>query len=198
MKILIKIILSPQCWLGFSLVYLFWYTMRAKTKKQRLAFLNVKGVFRNYKKVFPVLRDFLFFLILPFLLAVATQLNQRLNNAISNIICVVLSILESTVLTFMAMSNEKYQSIKEDKNLTLGDLRAKFQNEDTIAIGMYETLVSVIVLILNFLFPVIKNYKIVAWIVSLLIYWGFYIFVINIIIIVRRLYQIYFPNNFQK
>lgn len=198
MELLIKIVLSPQCWLCFSFVYLFWYAMRTRAKKQRLAFLNVQGVFRNYKKVFPILRDYLFFLILPFLLAVATQLNRQLNNEISDIICIVLSILESTVLTFMAMSNEKYQSANENKDWNLSNLRAKCQNEDTIAIGMYETLVSVIVLILNFIFPIIKNYKVAAWIVSLLIYWGFYIFVINIVIIVRRLYQIYFSNDLQK
>ena len=192
---ILKIILSPLFWLALSAIYLLLYILFRRTKNI-LPFLNITDVVKNYKKVFPLRRDLLFFLIFPFLLSLTTQFNQIVNEGISNIICVVLSILESTVLTFMAMSNDKYQRISENQQQNLQGIRAKYRNDDAIAIGMYEILVGIVVFILNFIFPSVESHKIISWFVSLFIYWGFYIFVLNIFGMVRRLYQIYFTPNF--
>jgi hypothetical protein len=97
------------------------------------------------------------------------------------------------VLTFMAMTNDKYISNIEKEKKNLADHRLKIQNEDTIAVGMYEVIISIAVLVLTFLSPIFSKICWLNWVVSFLIYYGFYIFLLNILIMVRRLYQVYFP-----
>ncbi len=189
---------NSYMWLLVSGIYVFVHVLYSrKSSKASLPFINISAVIKNYRKVFIRKQDFYFFIFFPFLLSVATHLSRSLNSEISNIICVVLSILESAVLTFMAMTNDEAAQISRSSNLYLNHLRQIERIKDTIAVGMYDVVIGIIVLIMNFLFPITKTDKWFSRVVSLLVYWGFYIFVFNIFIMVRKLTQInqYFPPH---
>lgn len=189
-------ITNPLIWILAAGFYLLIYTLCHRVKRHdAMPFLDLKNIFYNHRHIFLLPRDYLFFVILPFFLAMATQMHKALNADISNLICVILSILESTVLTFMAMANDKTQHIEHSCNITLQELHEKAQLKDTIAVGMYEVIMGIIVLVLTFIYPIIENYRLLSRVVSFLVYWGFFIFVLNIMIMARRLYQIYFPHD---
>lgn len=83
--------------------------------------------------------------------------------------------------------NSKFGGILETANY----LSNSFKNLKSSRNCVYEILISIMVLILIFILPIADNYPIAKWIMSFFIYYGFYSFLLNVFIMVRRLFQIY-------
>lgn len=189
----IKICLSdPKFWFFLSLLVLILFVFR----KPPFPYLDIRKIVSNYSDVFSNRKsDICFFTIFPLFFSIGTQLAKPITSDGTDVICVVLSILTTMVLTFMTISSSE-ASLSASKNVKdYGDLRKEYYNKDAIAVGMFEVLISVFVLLLTFALPAIESLNRLAWIVSFLIYFGFYVFVLNIFIMLRRLYQIYFPTK---
>ena len=157
----------------------------------RLAYINILGIIKYYKNVFTKKRDFAFFMIFPLIIAISSALHANVDEDLSQLMAIVLTILTSMVLSFMVMTNGRYENSmgKEDKDL--GDLQLRERNQDALAVGAYEILVSILVLILIFLLPIANGNDTAQRFMSFFIYYGFYSFLLNVFIIVRRLFQIY-------
>ena len=109
----------------------------------RLAYINIGGIIKHYRKVFTKTIDFVFFMIFPLLIAISSSLHKNVDDDLSNLMAVVLAILTSMVLTFMVMTNDRYERSKEKSEKDLGDLQLKARNQDALAVGAYEILVSI-------------------------------------------------------
>lgn len=191
-SILKNLVVNPFFWIILAFVILLYYIQ----KKELFPYLNVAQVFKNYYAVFSRHKpDFCFFILFPLFLAIGTQLANPLTSSKTDVICVVLSILTAMVLTFMTMSSSEASRAVPKAERDIADVRLEFRNKDAIAVGMYEILISVLVLILTFSLPAIEFQEHISWIIGLFIYLGFYIFILNIFIMIRRLYQIYFPSK---
>jgi hypothetical protein len=183
----VTLLTAPWWWASLAGVALLIYGFSG-----RLAYIDIIGVIKHYKEVFTKTKDFIFFIAFPLLLAISSTLYSSVDDELSSLMAVVLSILTSMVLTFMAMTNDRYKSSVNKPEKNLGDLQLKARNKDALAVGVYEILLSILVLILIFVLPIVESNRIAQHVMSFFIYYGFYSFLLNVFIIVRRLFQIYF------
>jgi len=160
----------------------------------RLAYINILGIVKQYKKIFSKTMDFLFFMVFPLFLSTASTIHSIISEDLANIMAVILAILTSMVLAFMVMTNSKYENSigKADRNL--GDFQLKHRNQDALAVGAYEIFISILVLILLFTLPIACGSEAAQRILSFVIFYGFYSFLLNVFIMVRRLFQIFFDK----
>ena len=123
----------------------------------------------------------------------ATNLEKPIDESIANTLCVVISILAAAVVSFMAMTSDRADNIleKEKTNRNRSDKRVIYRNLENLTIGMFEMLLSVIMLVLIFLQPITVGDGKISWLVGLAIYDMFYWFIFNLFIMMRRLHQIY-------
>ena len=156
----------------------------------RLAYVNITGIIKQYRKVFSKTIDFIFFITFPLFIAIASTLHANVDDELSNLLAVVLAILTSMVLTFMALTSDSSEHSLKRKDKDLGDRQLIVRNRDTLAVGTYEILISIIVLILILLIPLADGNSIANKLMSFLIYYGFYSFLLNLFIMVRRLFQV--------
>ena len=180
------VLMIPWLWAAIAGIVFIIYGFSG-----RLAYIDIIGVIRHYRSVFTKRKDFVFFLVFPLFIAVSSNLYKNVDKDLSDLMAVVLSILTSMVLTFMALTNDRYESSINNPNRDLSDLQLQARNKDALAVGVYEILISILVLILIFIFPIAEIQPITKWIMSFFIYYGFYSFLLNIFIMVRRLFQIY-------
>jgi len=186
----IELLQSPWIWVTAAALLLLAYGFSG-----RLSYIDIIGVVKQYKEVFTKPTDFIFFILFPLLLAIGSTLYKAIDDVLANLIAVVLSILTSMVLTVMSMTNERYEYSLEKSSHDLSDKQLKERNQDALAVGTYEMLISIFVLILTFILPILNVYPTVKNIVSFFIYHGFYTFLLNIFIMVRRLFQVYLTKR---
>lgn len=188
------IIQSPVTWLVFTIAIVLFYLFATKTKIP--VHLNIIGIFKNYHSVFPQKADLFFLGVVPFTLSVATNIESEVNVETSNLLCVVISILASAVVSFMVMTSDRADAIleKEGAKRNQSDNRVIARNKDCLAIGMFEILLAVFMLILIFLAPIFSS-KLLHWGISCAVYFSFYVFLLNLFIMMRKLCQVYLPGK---
>lgn len=152
--------------------------------------INLKGI-----------TDVIFFVGLPMVLATATNLHKVVTIDILDVICIVISILTAMLFSFMGVIQDKFESVKMQKDMAALDFEW-YQNlqKETFNVIAIETLVSTFMLVLCFVQPIIKeNDKVlvlfdnnamisIQTIVSWFILCGFYFFIINVLMIIKRFY----------
>lgn len=155
--------------------------------------INIIGILKEYKAIFRKKKDFALIVGLPLTIAMATNLEKPIDESIANTLCVVISILAAAVVSFMAMTSDRADNIlgKEKTNRNSSDKRVIYRNLENLTIGMFEMLLSVIMLVLIFLQPITVEDGKISWLVGLAIYDMFYWFIFNLFIMMRRLHQIY-------
>lgn len=181
-----------------------------------LTYINCKSAVKGYLEIFknesgrPSLKELLFFILLPLTLAAASQSGRAIEADVTDVICVVISILTAMIYSFMAIISSKYENVIQKNDSTnkidyfTADKIQKIYNE-TISIITCEILVSVLLLVLCFVQPVVfpKGIQIsaqasveeICWLfifnaIGYIIYSCFYFFVLNILVVTKRFYYI--------
>lgn len=146
-------------------------------------YININGITINYfknfikenYKVIPIM--FLF----PLFLATATTLTKEINSNLLEIITVAISILMSLFFTYLSFFQDIQQKVEQQK----GNYNFKKQihnyTEETKSVASYEIFISILILILCFIYP-IREGKIMSGI----IYFLFYHLLINLLILLKR------------
>lgn len=179
---------KPITWIILTIAFIVVYAL--VRKRTAPALLDVRKILSDYFGIFVSGFDTAFFVLVPFFLSLATALERQVDSEIADILCVVISILAAAVISFMAMTSDKAGSLSQKEWKTQDDFRSKTQCDESIAIGMFETFLSVILLVIIFLRPIFAQ-TILSWFLGLLIYFLFYSFLFNLLIMMRRLHQIY-------
>lgn len=146
-------------------------------------YVNISGIVKNYfkkfikenYKIFPIM------FIFPFLLSVATALIKELNSNLLEIITVAISILMSLFFTYLSF----FQNLQKENSERKGNYNLKKQNsdyaEETKSVASYEIFISILILILCFVYPINEGK-----IMSIIIYFLFYHLLINLLVLLKR------------
>lgn len=128
------------------------------------------------------------YIVLPFFMGVATTEVQEIDNETINIITIIISILTAMLFTMLAMVIDMKGKIKKDPEYysTEADISTRALLETYYTI-MFEILVSVILLVLCFFNCFTKIYGSIQ---SFLIYSLTYLFVINLLMIIKRIFRV--------
>lgn len=188
---LYRIVKEPKLWILISVAFFLIYFLASKFELPE--HINIIGILKEYKAIFRKKKDFALIVGLPLTIAMATNLEKPIDESIANTLCVVISILAAAVVSFMAMTSDRADNIlgKEKTNRNSSDKRVIYRNLENLTIGMFEMLLSVIMLVLIFLQPITVEDGKISWLVGLAIYDMFYWFIFNLFIMMRRLHQIY-------
>ena len=151
-------------WIALLIILLVIYALSTGKRDAIPKLFDIREIIRGYYKVFPIQIDFLYLLAVVSLLARITMLlNLNVDKTFSQI-GVILSLLVSAI-------------------------------EDIVQTGMFDILISIIDLILIFLSIGTTSKDTNSFLYPLLIfsiYWLFYLFSFNILIIMHKLYVVYF------
>lgn len=180
---------SPRLWVILAIAFIFIYIVARRKGAPKL--IDVIDIVKDYIGVYVSKWDIAFYIVVPIFLAIATTFEKAIDKDMADLLCVVISILAAAVISFMAMTSDKYDSVdeKEEKNVT--DKRQKRKCMESLAIGLLEILLSIVLLVLLFIRPIFESVEWINWILSVVIYGLFYQFLFNILIMMRRLRQIY-------
>ena len=147
---------------------------------------DIRGIISDYRKVFKRRKDFIYLLIVVSLLArITTLLNLDSKESFSQI-GVILSLLVSAIIGLIPMILDKSDSIQNVSSKNYSHKRKLDFIEDTVQTGMFDILISIIDLILIFLSIGTTSENTNSLSFSFLvysIYWLFYLFSFNILII---------------
>lgn len=183
--------ISGKYWVWLVLCCLFLFIYWIKRKQSSPIFIDVGKIWSDYKQIYMNNWDFAFVLVVPTFLALATSSKRPMSDNISDVLCVVISILGAAVISFMAMTSERYDKFKEKKDKNLADRRKQIRCMESLSVGLFETLLLVAMLILIFALPIVRGHEKISWAFGTVIYILFYQFLFNIFIMMRRLHQIY-------
>ncbi len=172
-----------------------------------LKYINCIEAFKGYKDIFRdkngkvSLRDYLFFILFPMFLASSSNLYSLIKVDMLNVICVIITIMTSMIYAFMSIIDSKYEKVVENKECPYLDYKwAQRLYGETIDIITCEIIVSVFLLILCFVQPLTNSWNkvlinfgesYISWqsIISWFIYYLFYFFILNLLVVTKRFYR---------
>lgn len=187
--------IDEMSWLCLALCSLFLLVYFYKRKMSSPIFIDIRKILSDYKGIYINKWDFRFVLVVPSLLALATSFKRPMNDNISDVLCVVISILGAAVISFMAMTSDRYDKFKEKKNKNLADRRNQIRCMESLSVGLFETLLVVSMLVLVFARPIVESHEKTTWLFGTVIYVLFYQFLFNLFVMMRRLHQIYSEDD---
>ena len=182
-------------WIALLIILLVIYALSTGKRDAIPKLFDIREIIRGYYKVFPIQIDFLYLLAVVSLLARITMLlNLSVNNTFSQI-GVILSLLVSAIIGLIPMVLDKSDNIQNSAVKNLSHKQKLLYIEDIVQTGMFDILISIIDLILIFLSIGTTPNDTNSFLYPLLIfsiYWLFYLFSFNILIIMHKLYVVYF------
>lgn len=200
MNVWLDIILNMRVWFILSIAFLIVYALTGG-----LGYINCLGIIEGYINIFKQnnkieKKHLLFFMGFPGMLSTATNLSMMITSEVSDIICVVISVLTAIMYVFMGTVDAKKSSLSQNENYLDYNYIVEVHDQ-TIDIILYETILSVVLLILCFTYALLPNFDYVfidfgkavlsiRSIESWIIYYCFYSFVLNLLIITKRVYKI--------
>lgn len=182
-------------WIALLIILLVIYALSTGKRDAIPKLFDIREIIRGYYKVFPIQIDFLYLLAVVSLLARITMLlNLNVDKTFSQI-GVILSLLVSAIIGLIPMALDKSDSIQNSAVKNLSHKQKLLYIEDIVQTGMFDILISIIDLILIFLSIGTTSKDTNSFLYPLLIfsiYWLFYLFSFNILIIMHKLYVVYF------
>lgn len=190
MKELLNHLLEPQniMWIVIALILII------SKFGFKLNYISVVDIIENHLNCFknskgkilivPIVNN----MILPFLMGMATTLLEIINNDAINIITVIVSILTAMLFTLLTMVIDMKAKIKQNpeyfsKEAEVSE-KALLETYYTI---MFEILISIILLLFCFFNCFSKKYGSIQ---SFLIYSLTYMLVINLMMIIKRMFRV--------
>ena len=189
--------LFNNVWIWIALLIILLVIQALSTGKRDAIpkLFDIREIIRGYYKVFPIQIDFLYLLAVVSLLARITMLlNLNVDKTFSQI-GVILSLLVSAIIGLIPMALDKSDNIQNSAVKNLSHKQKLLYIEDIVQTGMFDILISIIDLILIFLSIGTTSKDTNSFLYPLLIfsiYWLFYLFSFNILIIMHKLYVVYF------
>ena len=182
-------------WIALLIILLVIYALSTGKRDAIPKLFDIREIIRGYYKVFPIQIDFLYLLAVVSLLARITMLlNLNVDKTFSQI-GVILSLLVSAIIGLIPMALDKSDNIQNSAVKNLSHKQKLLYIEDIVQTGMFDILISIIDLILIFLSIGTTSKDTKSFLYPLLIfsiYWLFYLFSFNILIIMHKLYVVYF------
>lgn len=182
-------------WIALLIILLVIYALSTGKRDAIPKLFDIREIIRGYYKVFPIQIDFLYLLAVVSLLARITMLlNLNVDKTFSQI-GVILSLLVSAIIGLIPMALDKSDNIQNYAVKNLSHKQKLLYIEDIVQTGMFDILISIIDLILIFLSIGTTSKDTNSFLYPLLIfsiYWLFYLFSFNILIIMHKLYVVYF------
>ena len=182
-------------WIALLIILLVIYALSTGKRDAIPKLFDIREIIRGYYKVFPIQIDFLYLLAVVSLLARITMLlNLNVDKTFSQI-GVILSLLVSAIIGLIPMVLDKSDYIQNSDVKNLSHKQKLLYTEDIVQTGMFDILISIIDLILIFLSIGTTPNDTNSFLYPLLIfsiYWLFYLFSFNILIIMHKLYVVYF------
>lgn len=182
-------------WIALLIILLVIYALSTGKRDAIPKLFDIREIIRGYYKVFPIQIDFLYLLAVVSLLARITMLlNLNVDKTFSQI-GVILSLLVSAIIGLIPMALDKSDNIQNSAVKNLSHKQKLLYIEDIVQTGMFDILISIIDLILIFLSIGTTPNDTNSFLYPLLIfsiYWLFYLFSFNILIIMHKLYVVYF------
>ena len=182
-------------WIALLIILLVIYALSTGKRDAIPKLFDIREIIRGYYKVFPIQIDFLYLLAVFSLLARITMLlNLNVDKTFSQI-GVILSLLASAIIGLIPMALDKSDNIQNSAVKNLSHKQKLLYIEDIVQTGMFDILISIIDLILIFLSIGTTPNDTNSFLYPLLIfsiYWLFYLFSFNILIIMHKLYVVYF------
>ncbi len=128
------------------------------------------------------------YIVLPFFMGIATTEIKKINGETINIITIIVSILTAMLFTLLTMVIDMKAKIKQNPQYFSkeADISQKALLETYYTI-MFEILVSVILLLLCFVYCFSNKY---GYVQSFLIYSLTYMLVINLLMIIKRMFRV--------
>ena len=182
-------------WIALLIILLVIYALSSGKRDAIPKLFDIREIIRGYYKVFPIQIDFLYLLAVVSLLARITMLlNLNVDNTFSQI-GVILSLLVSAIIGLIPMALDKSDNIQNSAVKNLSHKQKLLYIEDIVQTGMFDILISIIDLVLIFFSIGTTSKDTNSFLYPLLIfsiYWLFYLFSFNILIIMHKLYVVYF------
>lgn len=180
-------------WIALLIILLVIYALSTGKRDAIPKLFDIREIIRGYYKVFPIQIDFLYLLAVVSLLARITMLlNLNVDKTFSQI-GVILSLLVSAIIGLIPMALDKSDNIQNSAVKNLSHKQKLLYIEDIVQTGMFDILISIIDLILIFLSIGTTSKDTNSFLYPLLIfsiYWLFYLFSFNILIIMHKLYVV--------
>lgn len=128
------------------------------------------------------------YIVLPFFMGIATTMIKEINEETINIITIIVSILTAMLFTLLTMVIDMKAKIKQNPQYFSreADISQKSLLETYYTI-MFEILISIILLLLCFFYCFSKKYGCIQ---SFLIYSLTYMLVINLLMIIKRIFRV--------
>lgn len=148
---------------------------------------NHLNCFRNNKNqilIVPTIN----YMVLPFFMGIATTTIKKINGEAINIITIIVSILTAMLFTLLTMVIDMKAKIKQNPQYFSkeADISQKALLETYYTI-MFEILISIILLLFCFFYCFSRKY---GYIQSFLIYSLTYMLVINLLMIIKRIFRV--------
>lgn len=180
---------SPHSWIILTAVFIIIYVLARKKSYPKL--IDISNILKDYTGIYVSRWDIAFSIVVPVLLSIATAIKKPIDTDMSDLLCVVISILAAAVISFMAMTSERYDGLVEKKNKDMTDNRNEIKCMESLSAGLFNTLLSVILLVLLFVRPIFENHVRFNLAISVVVYALFYHFLFNLLMMMRRLREIY-------
>lgn len=160
----------------------------------KLNYISVLDIIKNHLKCFKNSKNKIMiipianYIAIPFLLGVATTMAKKVDGDTIEIITLIISILTAMLFTLLAMIVDMKAKIKEDPNYfsTEAEISKKALLETYYTV-MFEILVSVVLLILCFFNCFTQAFGNIQ---SFMIYSLTYMLVINLLMIIKRIFRV--------
>lgn len=159
-----------------------------------LNYISVSDIIRNHLNCFKNKKGKLLvapvvdYIILPFFMGMATAGMKSINDTSINIITVIVSILTAMLFTMLTMVIDMNGKIKENPDYYSKEAEvSKNALSETYYTIMFEILVSIVLLLLCFFNCFSKKYGNIQ---SFLIYSLTYLLVINLLMIIKRIFRV--------
>ena len=128
------------------------------------------------------------YMIIPFIMGAATTVTKKIDSSSINIITIIISILTAMLFTILTIIIEMKAKIKGDSEYYSVEARISKQSLiETYYTVMFEILISIVLLILCFFICFTQQFGSIQ---SMLIYSLTYMLVINLFMIVKRIFRV--------
>lgn len=159
-----------------------------------LNYISVIDIVKNHYRCFRssngkvLVFSIINYTIIPFLMGIATMLSKEVDGDTINIITIIISILTAMLFTLLAMIIDMKGKVKNNSNYyaTEAEISAKSLVETYHTI-MFEILISIVLLILCFFNCFTEMFGKVQ---SFLIYSLTYLLIINLLMIIKRIFRV--------
>lgn len=149
-------------------------------------YINIFNIVKKYYKVVidKSWGNFFAFICAPFCLALSVNFKKTIDNDMLNIIMVTISILMSAFFAYLTYFHDREANWPEKP----GNYNLKKQKKtyfcETKAVASYEILLSILILLLSFIFPLFSES--VQRKVSAMIYFSFFHLLMNLFMLLKR------------